>query len=286
MLSLSLALQFVGALDLGTASADLGIGGRLGPLARRISLGLAGGNGELDERAKTAEEPLLDEFSEDDAEFTGRRVNLLAQLASQGKNDLLELEEDDLDALQVDDVLGDDLLAPLNGKVLGLTLQTLPFDLLFEFGLFSGNLLVDDRLLGILGQLSDLCLLLLDLLDFGLASGHALFPFLELAVDGKEKRVLSHVDVELILGELVLEARGGRVVTLNDGHDIFSVDMGIRAVNQLGLLEQDEQVGDLERDVLAQAVRSMLPLREILENGAQLMIVLIEDRLTNFEVFL
>ena len=285
-LSLLLVLQLVGTLNLGAARANFSVGGRFGPLAGCVSLGLASRDGELDERAQTAEQPLLDELGEDNAKLAGRRVDLLAQLVGQGKHDLLELKEDDFDALQVDDMLRDDLPTPLLSELNSLTFEALPLNFLLDFGFLSGHLFIDNGLFSILGQLSDLSLLLLDLFDLGMAGSHALLPLFELTVNGQEQGVLFDVDCELVISQLVLEAAAGRVVTLDDSDELLCVDMSVWAVDQLGLLEESEKVGDLESDVLADAVGRVLPLRKVFEDGAKLGLVLIKDGLTYFELFL
>mmetsp|Transcript_24406 Transcript_24406/g.28681 ORF Transcript_24406/g.28681 Transcript_24406/m.28681 type:complete len:221 (-) Transcript_24406:2179-2841(-) len=100
-----LALELAGALNLGTAGADLSVGGRLRPLARGVRLCLARRNRELNKGREPSHQPLFDELGQYHAQLARRRVHLLAKLIGQGENDLFEFEENDFDALQVDDVL-------------------------------------------------------------------------------------------------------------------------------------------------------------------------------------
>ena len=62
--------------------------------------------------------------------------------------------------------------------------------------------------------------------------------------------------------------------------------MGVGRINQLSLLEQVQKLADLESDVLSDAVGGVLPLAEVLEDGAEGCLVFLEHGLCHFELFL
>ena len=151
---------------------------------------------------------------------------------------------------------------------------------------FFGHLLVDRRLLSVFFHRRDLRLLSFDFFDLRFAGDHPLLTGLDFLVDREQQGVALDESDELVLGQLVGEARAGGVETLNNCDDFFGGDARVGSVNELTLLEEVEQLCDFESDVLADRVGGHLALGEVLEDGAQLRFVLLEYALRHFEVFL
>ena len=175
----------MGTFDLDSACSDLSISGRLRPLTSSISLGLTGGDLELDEGLEASEKPLLDELGKDDTELACSGVNLLTKVTGHIKDDLFELKEDDFDSLNENDVLGDDFLPPGSLQLNSLSFDTFTTYFLLHFRLFVRNLLVNHGLLCVFIHLLNLGFLALNVLDLGLAGSHSLCPGLNLLINGQ-----------------------------------------------------------------------------------------------------
>ena len=243
---------------------------------------------------ESAEEPVLDELSQNDSEFAGAGVDCVAESVGKIDYNLDELEEDDLTSSDIHQVLTDHLLSPVFLELLELVLLALAPDLILDLWvvMLRVRLCLGDNLFGCLATITLLLRPdLTSLLNLVLASLDALLSRIDLHVHREQQGVGPSIHAELVLGQLVFQALAGRVVFLDHFNEL--VRLKFLMIKDVGLLEDVDHFGHVKGHVLLKTedgrrallfVLLLVLLREVSEHGSELHLELLEHSLSQLEV--
>lgn len=133
----------------------------------------------------------------------------------------------------------------------------------------------------------------LSLLDSSTLFGDSLFAHLDLVVDGKEERVRFGVALEDVISEFVTESSARGEVLLDNVNKLFCAEFLL--IENVTLLEKVNHFSDFKSNILFCAKKTgsssgftsfgLLLGTEVRKDNAKLLVVLCEDALTDFEVF-